>query len=99
MEAEKISGEVGIEGNLTCMLHKLHNLYYEFVIHTKAVKSVSNGFRNVFKTYIVSLIISKIKPCNGIFASWNGVCFHVLLAHEIFPFLSALCIAFLLRSL
>lgn len=50
MWAEKIAEEVGIGGNLIYMLHKPHNLYYEFVICTKAVKRVRNGFRNIFKT-------------------------------------------------
>lgn len=58
MGAEKIAGKVGIGGNLIYMLHKPHNLYYEFVIRTQAVKRVRDVFRNIFKTYIVSLLIA-----------------------------------------
>lgn len=50
MGAEKITGEAGVGDNVIYMLHKLHNLYYKFLICKKAVKRVRNGFRNVFKT-------------------------------------------------
>lgn len=58
MGVEKIAGKVGIGGNLIYMLHKPQNLYYEFVICTQAVKRARDVFRNIFKTYIVSLLIA-----------------------------------------
>lgn len=56
--AKKTAEELGIGHNLIYMLHKACNIYYEFIIHTKAVKRVINGLRNIFKYYFVSLLIA-----------------------------------------